>query len=134
MKRGLILILSIVVACNQRQTGETVDTTEAKEKAYLRAIEGEDEALDPQIIKKGEVLISYSDCSECHKDDTRSKGPAFKDIAKRYPIKQVYLDLLTRKVISGGTGSWGSPVMPPHPNLKEEDVKAMVSYILSLKE
>ncbi len=59
---------------------------------------------------------------------------AFQDIAKRYPIKEVYVDLLARKVISGGTGSWGSPVMSPHPDLKAEDAKAMVSYILSLKE
>jgi len=32
--------------------------------------------------------------------------------------------------ISGGKGSWGNPVMDPHPNLQESDAKAMVSYIL----
>ncbi|MEP0711102.1 MAG: c-type cytochrome [Algoriphagus sp.] len=111
-----------------------MDTSARKEQEYIRAIEGEDEILDPEIIKRGEVLISYSDCAECHKTDKRAKGPAFRDIAKRYPTTSAYLDLLARKVISGGTGSWGSPVMLPHPDLNEEDARAMVSYILSLEE
>ena len=101
---------------------------------YIRTIDGEDEELDQNIIKRGEVLISYSDCAECHKPDKRSKGPAFLDIAKRYPANQVYIDLLARKVISGGTGSWGNPIMSPHPDLDGMDAKAMVSYILSLEE
>ncbi|MEB2774479.1 cytochrome c [Algoriphagus sp. D3-2-R+10] len=134
MRRNLIFILFTLAACTQKTSEENVDSSVEKEQAYIRAIEGEDEEIAMYIIKKGEVLISYSDCAECHKSDKRAKGPAFQDIAKRYPIKQVYIDLLARKVISGGSGSWGSPVMSPHPNLKEEDAKAMVSYILSLKE
>ena len=78
------------------------------------------------------MLISYGDCNSCHTDDRRAKGPAFQDIAMRYPRNQVYIDLLAQKVISGGKGSWGNPVMAPHPNLQESDAKAMVTYILSL--
>lgn len=133
MKRNLIFFLLLLAACTEK-AAESIDSSDEKEQAYIRAIEGEDEVLDPEIIKRGEVLIAYSDCATCHKSDKRAKGPAFQDIAKRYPIKEVYVDLLARKVISGGTGSWGSPVMSPHPDLKEEDAKAMVSYILSLKE
>ncbi|MEB2780962.1 cytochrome c [Algoriphagus sp. C2-6-M1] len=134
MRRNLIFILFTLAACTQKTSEENIDSSVEKEQAYIRAIEGEDEEVAIHIIKKGDVLISYSDCAECHKSDKRAKGPAFQDIAKRYPIKQVYIDLLARKVISGGSGSWGSPVMSPHPNLKEEDAKAMVSYVLSLKE
>lgn len=134
MRRNLIFILVILAACTQKPSEKNVDSSIEKERAYIRAIEGEDEELPMDIINKGEVLISYSDCAECHKSDMRAMGPAFQDIAKRYPIQQVYIDLLARKVISGGSGSWGSPIMSPHPNLKEEDAKAMVSYILSLKE
>lgn len=134
MKRNLIFFLVLLAACSQKSAEESIDSSEEKERAYIRAIEGEDEDLDMEIIKRGEVLIAYSDCATCHKSDKRAKGPAFQDIAKRYPIKEVYVDLLARKVISGGTGSWGSPIMSPHADLKEEDAKAMVSYILSLKE
>jgi len=79
------------------------------------------------------VLISYSDCYTCHKIDQRSVGPSFKDIAKRYPVNKVYIDMLAYKVIVGGSGSWGYPAMDPHPKLSHEDAKLMVTYILSLK-
>jgi len=77
-------------------------------------------------------LISYSDCSTCHTEERRAKGPAFQDIAKRYPSNQAYIGLLAQKVITGGKGSWGNPVMSPHPNLQYSDAEAMVTYILSL--
>jgi len=60
-------------------------------------------------------------------------GPAFKDIAKRYPVNKVYIEMLAHKVIMGGSRSWGTPVMDPHPKLSFEDSKMMVTYILSLK-
>jgi len=122
-----------LAACTQKPAQGSIDTSTAKEQKYIRAIEGEDEELEIEVIKRGEVLISYSDCAECHKEDKRAKGPAFQDIAKRYPLKKVYVDLLARKVISGGSGSWGSPIMSPHPDLKEEDARTMVRYILSIE-
>ena len=122
-----------LAACTQKPAQDSIDTSTAKEQKYIRAIEGEDEELEIEVIKRGEVLISYSDCAECHKEDKRAKGPAFQDIAKRYPLKKVYVDLLARKVISGGSGSWGSPIMSPHPDLKEEDARTMVRYILSIE-
>lgn len=134
MNRNFICLILAFAACTQKTVQESIDTSTQKEKEYIRAIDGDDEELDPEVIKRGEVLISYSDCAECHKTDKRAKGPALLDIAKRYPTKKVYIELLARRVISGGTGSWGSPVMLPHPNLKQEDAKAMVSYILSLEK
>lgn len=61
-------------------------------------------------------------------------GPAFEDIAKRYPVKNVYIEALAHRVIIGGSGSWGEPVMAPHPRLSFEDAKTMVTYIMSLKK
>ncbi|MCW3112191.1 MAG: cytochrome, partial [Segetibacter sp.] len=63
-----------------------------------------------------------------------SVGPAFKDIAKRYPVNKIYIEMLAQKVIRGGSGSWGYAVMDPHPKLSLEDAKTMVSYILSFKK
>ncbi|MFC5625779.1 c-type cytochrome [Algoriphagus winogradskyi] len=132
MLRNLTLLLVAFMACTQKPKQEVIDTSDLKEREYIRAIEGVDEVLDPELVKRGKVLISYADCASCHKPEERAKGPAFKDIARRYPISQVYINLLARKVISGGTGSWGSPVMAAHPQLTMEEATAMVSYILSL--
>ncbi|CAN5422633.1 hypothetical protein BH23BAC1_BH23BAC1_27130 [soil metagenome] len=101
---------------------------------YIRAIPGKNESIPDSLAQKGEVLIAYSDCSICHKIDKRSVGPAFKDIAKRYPVQEVFINMLAQKVISGGRGAWGWNVMSPHPKVTEEEAKLMVTYILSLKE
>ncbi len=126
------LILSF--SCSQEKaTDQEAVISEVKSDEFY-VVPGEDEAIDPELIKKGKVLISYSDCYECHREDTQAKGPSFTDIAKRYPIRQVYIDLLARKIISGGSGVWGYPVMGAHPKLSEDDGRAMVAFILSLEE
>ncbi|MBC6366033.1 cytochrome C [Algoriphagus sp. AK58] len=109
-----------------------LNSPDLKEEFYV--IPGEDEPLDPESIKKGKVLVSYNDCYHCHREESRAKGPAFTDISKRYPIQKAYVDMLARKIISGGTGTWGYPVMSPHPKISEEDAKLMVYYILSLDQ
>jgi cytochrome c len=108
--------------------------TTRKPNDYIKEIPGVDDSLSAKVIKKGEVLISYSDCHTCHKEEQRSVGPAFKDIAKRYPANQVYIEMLAHKVIMGGSRSWGYALMDPHPNLSMDDAKAMVTYILAWKK
>jgi len=101
---------------------------------YIRPISGKNDSLPTELVEKGEVLINYSDCYICHKEEQRSVGPAFQDIAKRYPANKVYIEMLAHKVIIGGRGSWGYPIMDPHPELTLEDAKMMVTYILSMKK
>ena len=111
---------------DQKNTGKKTD--------YIKQIPGKNDSIPAEVAQKGEVLISYSDCHTCHKKDEKSVGPAFQDIAKRYPANKVYIEMLAQKVIIGGNGSWGSPVMAPHPQLPVEDAKMMVTYILSLEK
>src|SRR6476661_8661065 len=101
----------------QKHTRKTVD--------YIKQIPGINDSIPVEVAKKGEVLIGYSDCYTCHKKDQRLVGPAFRDIAKRYPVNNVYIEMLAHKVIIGGGGSWGSPAMDPHPKLSFEDAKMM---------
>lgn len=130
-KRGSILFSFIFLfACHPAPPAKP----EREPVDYIKAIPGKNDTLPAGVAEKGEVLIAYSDCATCHKVDRKSVGPAFKDIAKRYPVQQIFIEILARKVISGGTGSWGSPVMDPHPKLSLEEAKMMVSYILSLKQ
>lgn len=128
------LFLTLSFSCSREKAieQEAVISEVKSEKFYV--VPGDDEAIDPELIKKGKVLISYSDCWDCHREDTRAKGPSFTDIAKRYPIRKVYIDLLARKIITGGSGVWGYPVMGAHPRISMEDANAMVCFILSLEE
>jgi cytochrome c len=105
-----------------------------KKADYIKKIEGKSESIPEKIVILGEVKIAYSDCYSCHTKEKRSKGPAFSDIAKRYPVNKVFIEALAQRVITGGYGSWGRAVMTPHPQLSLEDAKTMVSFILSLKK
>ena len=126
----LLLATSCLASCDntpeQKNTSKPID--------YIRPIPGVNDSIPADVAEKGKVLIAYSDCHTCHKENQRSVGPAFTDIAKRYPVNKVYIEMLAHKVIIGGSRSWGYPVMDPHPKLSFEDAKLMVSYILSLKE
>ena len=125
---GFLFSCCCLVACKNPEV-----KNQPVKKDYIRAIPGENDTIPAAIVEKGEVLIAYSDCYTCHKEDKDSVGPAFKDIAKRYPVQRVYIDMLAQKVISGGYGAWGHAVMSAHPKVPMEDAKIMVSYILSLK-
>ena len=125
----LFLSSFCLVACNNPEV-----KNDRKIIDYIREIPGKNDTIPNAISQKGEVLIAYSDCYTCHKEDKKSMGPAFKDIAKRYPVQRVYIDMLAQKVISGGSGAWGQAVMIAHPKISNKDAKIMVNYILSLKE
>jgi cytochrome c len=82
----------------------------------------------------GAKLMAASDCNTCHKIDTKVIGPAFIDVAKKYPNTEASVDTLANKVIKGGQGNWGNIPMAPHPTLALADAKTIVKYILSLKK
>jgi len=84
-------------------------------------------------LAEGKELLSKADCLSCHKVDTKVVGPAYIDVAKKYPASEANYELLSKKVIAGGSGNWGSLAMAPHPTIPPADVKKMVEYILSLK-
>ncbi|HSF46616.1 MAG TPA: c-type cytochrome [Chitinophagaceae bacterium] len=84
--------------------------------------------------KDGKALIEASDCRTCHQDAAKVIGPAYVDVAKKYPNTPANVKLLAGKIIAGGKGVWGEIPMTPHPNVSQEDAEAMVTYILSMKK
>jgi cytochrome c len=97
--------------------------------AVVKAVENTDNA----DIKKGELLISKSDCFACHKVQDKLLGPSYKDVANKYDKTKANIDYLVNKVKTGGSGVWGAVPMSPHPALSDEDARAMILYVLSLK-
>ena len=121
--------MMLLLACN------TADKEPAHKKIdYIKRIYGKNDSIPAAEAQRGEVLIAYSDCKQCHTKEKRAKGPAFEDIAEKYPANKVFIDMLAQKIIRGGYGVWGKPVMDPHPDLSRADAELMVKYILSLKK
>lgn len=77
--------------------------------------------------------LDRSGCNTCHAMEKPTIGPAYRQIAARYPKNGDNVRKLALKVQNGGSGVWGQALMNPHPHLKLDDLERMVSYILSLK-
>ena len=82
----------------------------------------------------GKVLIGESDCQSCHKQEGKSVGPSYLDIANKYREDKKATTYLEERIIQGGGGVWGDLAMAAHPQLEPEDVNKMVKYILSIQE
>ena len=80
-----------------------------------------------------EKLAQASGCTTCHGIDKKVIGPAFKDIAAKYRGNKSAEADLVNKVKAGGKGVWGDIPMPPNAHVKDEDIKTLVSWILSQK-
>ena len=80
-----------------------------------------------------EELAKKNACTACHAIDKKLVGPAYKDVAKKYAGDATAEAKLIDKVKKGGVGVWGQVPMPPNSNVKDEDVKTLVKWILSLK-
>lgn len=78
-------------------------------------------------------LFVNLDCKTCHTLNSPSVGPAYEHIAKRYAGRSDARTLLTRKIIEGGSGNWGTRPMPGHPEMTLEQTGEIVKYILSLQ-
>lgn len=82
----------------------------------------------------GKALIEASDCRTCHQDNAKVIGPAYTEVAKKYPNTPENVKMLAGKVIAGGKGNWGEIPMTAHPNVSQADAEEMVRYILSMKQ
>lgn len=127
MKKQLLAPLFIsalfIAACGGGEKKEEKKEDEVKISA--------NEAPAEVKVSKGEELIAAKDCLTCHKVELKLIGPAYIDVAKKYPATEENIAMLADKIIKGGTGNWGEVPMTPHPDVSVEDAKEMAKYILS---
>ena len=80
-----------------------------------------------------EALAQKSGCLACHGVDKKVLGPAFKDVGAKYKGDKGAEAKLVAKVKAGGSGVWGPMPMPANsPQVKDEDIKSIVHWVLSL--
>ena len=131
MKKVLFILSTavIVIACGGGSTeaGKEATTTTA-------AATSGNALSDNPDYQKGLALVAGSDCLTCHKTSEKNIGPAYKEVAAKYENTEENVKMLAGKIIKGGSGNWGAIPMTPHPQLKQEDVEAMVKYIFLLKK
>jgi S-disulfanyl-L-cysteine oxidoreductase SoxD len=81
---------------------------------------------------EGEKLAKAANCFACHGLDSKVLGPSFREVAKKYGADGNALTLLAGKVKNGAQGAWGAIPMPANPQLPDDSIKQIVSWILAL--
>jgi cytochrome c len=134
MKRITILTTVIIALFAVNTFAQTkTKTTTTKTTVVKKTTTAPAGKVSAVTLEEGKQLLSKSDCLSCHKMDVKIVGPAYIDVAKKYPATAANYEKLTQKVIAGGAGVWGDIPMSAHPSTPPADVKKMVQYILSLK-
>ncbi len=79
-------------------------------------------------------LAQKKGCLMCHAIDKKVIGPAYQDVAAAYTSEHV--EQLTKKVLAGGGGVWGTARMPNNVarGVSEAEAKQLVEWILTLKK
>ena len=91
-------------------------------------------AAPPAAAPAGaEGLLRRYACAACHSPATKLVGPAYTDVAAKYRDDKGAEEKLAAKVKAGGAGVWGQVPMPPNPSVPDEDLHAIIQWILALK-
>ena len=80
-----------------------------------------------------QALLRQYKCYLCHADRETKTGPAYVDVAVRYRDDPKAVGKLAGVMKQGrrGMGEWH---MSPHREISDADARAIVRYILSLRE
>jgi len=123
-------LIAMIAACGG---GSGSDTTKDTAAASTPAAPAETDLSSNPDYKAGLALVAKSDCLTCHERSEKKIGPAYKDVAAKYAGSDTAISYLTKKIIAGGSGVWGTVPMTPHAGLSQADAEQMVKYVLLLK-
>lgn len=77
-------------------------------------------------------LAKKSGCLACHAADKKVVGPSYQDVAKKYAGDKTAEAKLVEKVKKGGSGVWGPvPMIANSPQVKDDDIKTLVKWVLA---
>lgn len=86
-------------------------------------------SVSPDAASSPSAIAETSGCLGCHAVNMRVVGPSFHEIADKYKGKSASTPLF-EKVRKGGEGAWGDIPMPPQEDIKDEDLKKLIGWIL----
>lgn len=78
-----------------------------------------------------EKLATMYGCLSCHKQDVKFIGPAYKDVRAKYLHDPDAIAKICNQIHHGGTGKWGSAIMPPFTMVSDAEAKRLAEWIMS---
>ena len=143
-----MLLVAILTACGKSEVpasstasmDEIKNTTPAPQSitAIPETVPDKNDATQDKaqalLMRNGLALAQKNNCLGCHTLDKKLVGPAWRDVARKYKNVPNIEHQLIVKVSTGGAGNWGDMPMPAMaPAVKEEDIRALVKFVLSLE-
>lgn len=126
------------VALQNRTFGAVrgVDTTKPAPTGPLSAAKAATVSAAPAAApaaasNAGLDLAKQNACVACHGVTNKIVGPGFNEIAAKYKGNGGAESALVGKVKNGTSGTWGAIPMPAQAHVKDEDIKAIVGWILA---
>lgn len=90
-------------------------------------------ALASNVALANADLAKAKNCMACHAVANKIIGPGFKEVAAKYAGQKDAEDKLVKKVQKGGSGVWGTAVMPANPQVSEAEARTLVKWIMAQK-
>jgi cytochrome c len=87
-------------------------------------------ATKPAAGPSGADIAKRNNCTACHAPAAKMVGPSWADISKKYKGDAKAPAMLAQKVKNGGVGTWGPIPMPANPGLKDNELTAVVQWVL----
>ncbi len=87
------------------------------------------------VAQADQALATAKGCMACHDVGAKKVGPSYKEVAKKYAGQKDAETKLVKKVLEGGSGTWGAVPMPANKamGVTEADAKKLVAWVLSQK-
>ena len=84
------------------------------------------------LLLPGVRLIEANHCLACHQSNSKSVGPSYMEVARRYPDNAKNRSYLLDKIKNGGNGVYGHIPMPAQAHISDEHIKEMVKAIMDM--
>lgn len=88
----------------------------------------------PAISVAGDAPMAIATkygCLACHGVEAKIVGPGFKEVGAKYKGTADAEGTLAKKIRAGGVGTWGQIPMPPQAGPKDDELAAIVGWILA---
>ncbi len=85
------------------------------------------EATPMTVVK----MATIYGCLACHQENTKVVGPAYKDVRAKYLHDPQAIEKIISQIHHGGTGKWGTAVMPPFTAVSDADANRLAEWIMS---
>ena len=76
-------------------------------------------------------LAAIYGCLSCHQQNVKVVGPDYKDVRAKYLHDPDAIAKIMAQIQHGGTGKWGTAVMPPFTAVSDADARRLAEWIMA---